>query len=139
MAGWRLFLLKQAALGKKGSPRRVGWGRVGWGCGCGGAGGRSRWPTSIRGLWGRSLLWACFRSSFPRRSAVVAERGRPAFPGTPNRSGVMGMDDAPSPSQGSRRGSEDAEARRIVTIVTVLARLAAIAYYVVRSLHEPFG
>jgi len=45
------------------------------------------------------------------------------------------MDDL-LPSGGSDRGSERAEARHIVTIVTLLARLAMIAYYAIRTIHE---
>ena len=39
-------------------------------------------------------------------------------------------------SQGSYRGSERAKARRVVTVVTIMARLASIAYYAIRTLRE---
>ena len=48
---------------------------------------------------------------------------------------VVTMECPPS-SQGPYRGSERAKARRVVTVVTIMARLASIAYYAIRALRE---
>ena len=48
---------------------------------------------------------------------------------------MMTMDQPPSSRQ-PHHGSERAKARRTVTIVTILARLAMAAYYVIRLLRE---
>ena len=49
---------------------------------------------------------------------------------------VMTMDEPPLSPQEPHRESECDKARRIVTVVTILARLASIAYHVMRALHE---